>query len=119
MREPIRDIGRLEHIVSTIENIEEYSVDITEEMLYHDKLRTHAIIYNLQIVGEAVYKLTNEFKNSHQNTPWDVIEKMRHILVHDYYRVNFEVLWDVIIHDLPSLKQEVREYLSEANACNL
>lgn len=44
-----------------------------------------------KIVGEAVYKLTKEFKESHTETPWRMIEKMRHILVHDYYQINLDM----------------------------
>ena len=42
-------------------------------------------------MGEAVYKLTKEFKESHTETPWRMIEKMRHILVHDYYQINLDI----------------------------
>ena len=40
-----------------------------------------------------------------------MIEKMRHILVHDYYRINLDILWDVIKNDLPSLKSQIEDYL--------
>ena len=73
----------------------------------------HAVAYNIQIVGEAVYKLTKEFKTAHQETPWALIEKMRHILVHDYYQVNMQIMWDVITNDLPALKVQVEGFLEE------
>lgn len=113
MREPNRDITRLEHIRAAIICIEDYTNGIIEEQLKEDRLRLHATIYNVQIIGEAVYKLTTEFKHKHPDTPWDVIEKMRHILVHDYFRINFEVLWDVIVRDIPVLKSQVEYYISE------
>ena len=80
MREPERDISRLEHILAAIDCIEEYSKGADEEQLAADRLRLHATIYNVQIVGEAVHKLTKEFKQMHPCTPWAAIEKMRHIL---------------------------------------
>ena len=113
MREPERDRIRLEHILYAINSIEEYTKSISEEELKSDKLRLHATTYNVQIIGEAVYKMTKEYKQSHPNTAWAVIEKMRHILVHDYFRINFEVLWDVVTKDIPMLKQQVEGYLSE------
>lgn len=73
----------------------------------------HATIYNVQIIGEAVYKLSPEFKQQHPGTPWAAIEKMRHILVHDYFRINFDVLWDVITKDLPILKVQIEQYIKE------
>ena len=68
-------------------------------------------MFNVQIVGEAVYKLSLDFKEGHPDTAWNMIEKMRHILVHDYYRINLDILWDVIKNDLPSLKSRIEDYL--------
>ncbi|MDO5342263.1 MAG: DUF86 domain-containing protein [Bacteroidia bacterium] len=113
MREPLRDKNRLEHIIQAIEKIEEYTKDITKEQLVADPMRLHATTYNVQIVGEATYKLTPEFKKSHSEVQWNLIEKMRHILVHDYYQINKNVLWQVITEDLPALKIQVNDYLKE------
>ena len=115
MREPERDIARLEHILSAIECIEDYTKEISEQQLKENKLRLHATIYNVQIIGEAVYKLTADFKQQHPDTPWAAIEKMRHILVHDYFRINFDVLWDVVTKDITLLKSQVKQYISENN----
>ena len=60
------------------------------------------------------YKLTKEFKQEHAGTPWHLIEKMRHILVHDYFRINLDVLWIVIKEDIPLLKEQVKEYLNSS-----
>lgn len=113
MREPERDLSRLEDILSAINCVEEYTNGLSEEQLKEDKLRLHATIYNVQIIGEAIYKLTKEFKQDHPDTPWHLIEKMRHILVHDYFRINFEILWMVIMEDIPLLKEQVTKYISE------
>ena len=103
----------MEHILSAIECVEDYTKEISEQQLKEDKLRLHATIYNVQIIGEAVYKLTADFKQQHPDTPWAAIEKMRHILVHDYFRINFDVLWDVVTKDIPLLKSQVKQYISE------
>ena len=113
MREQIRDKGRLEHILSAISHIENYTTGISKETLISSPLHLHATVYNVQIIGEAVYNLSQEFKSSHPQTPWLMIEKMRHILVHDYYKINNDVLWSVITDDLQSLKMQVQEYLTE------
>ena len=115
MREPERDLSRLEDILSAIKNVEEYTKDFCEFQLKEDKLRLHATIYNVQIIGEAIYKLTKEFKQEHPETPWHLIEKMRHILVHDYFRINFEILWIVIKEDIPLLKEQIIKYTNEFN----
>ena len=113
MREPIRDKGRLEHILGAINKAQEYTNGISKEQLLADSLRTHATIYNIQVIGEAVYKLSTEFKANHADTNWRQIEKMRHILVHDYYQINMDILWTIITDDLQPLKEQVLLYISE------
>lgn len=113
MREQVRDKGRLEHITQAMQNVIDYTRGMTMEQLESNSLVKHATAYNIQIIGEAVYKLTEEFKNSHPDTPWKLIEKMRHILVHDYYQVNIVIMWDVISIDIPNLKPQIEKYLKE------
>ena len=58
-------------------------------------------------------KLSTEFKEKHTETNWRQIEKMRHILVHDYYQINMDILWTIITDDLQPLKEQVLSYISE------
>ena len=87
MREPVRDRERLEHIVEAISNILDFANGKTKEELEANKLIYYGIVKNIDIVGEAAYKLTSVFRRQHPDTPWDVIMKMRHVLVHDYYQI--------------------------------
>ncbi len=113
MREQVRDKGRLEHMAQAMQNVITYTDGMTVEQLASNSLVKHATAYNIQILGETVYKLTDEFKNTHPETPWKLIEKMRHILVHDYYQVNMQIMWDVITMDIPKLKPQIEKYLTE------
>lgn len=113
MRETAKDKGRLQHILSSIERVQEFTKGMSKEELVNDTLHLHATVYNVQIVGEAVYKLTKVFKESHTETPWRMIEKMRHILVHDYYQINLDILWIVINEDLPVLEEQIKKYISD------
>ena len=73
----------------------------------------YALIKNLEIIGEAVYKLTKEFKQTHPDIPWSQIEKLRHVIVHDYYRIDFNIVWDTIENDLSEFRNQVENYLRE------
>ena len=84
MREAIKDRGRLEHMLAAIENVEEFTKDINLDDFVKSKVLFFAVVKNIEIVGEATYMLTKEYKQSHQSVPWLVIEKMRHVLVHGY-----------------------------------
>lgn len=67
----------------------------------------------VEIIGEAAYKITKEFKENHTELPWKQIEGMRHILVHGYFSIIPEVLWDVIDNDIPTLIPILRRYIDD------
>lgn len=65
------------------------------------------------MIGEATYMLTKEFRNTHPDTEWDVIEGMRHVLVHGYYSITPNKVWNVIEKDLPVLRPQIERYIAE------
>ncbi len=115
MREPIRDKGRLEHMLSAIDRVLDYMKDKSFDDLPKDKIEYYGIVKNIEIVGEAAYKMTTQFKDSHVSTPWKVIEKMRHVLVHDYYQIDENEIRYVIEDDLRPLREQIEKYLTETN----
>ena len=68
---------------------------------------------NVEIIGEAAYMITNEFKDAHAELPWKQIIGMRHVLVHGYAQVSEEKLWNTVTKDLPQLQLQLRKYLEE------
>ena len=80
-----------------------------------DKLRYYGIVKNIEIIGEATYKLTRAFCNQHPETPWEFIAKMRHVLVHDYYQIEPREVWKVIRDDLQPLREQVTRYLKDVD----
>ena len=85
-----------------------------------DDLRTtdmmfYAVVKNIEIIGEAAYRLTKRYRQAHAETDWDGITKLRHVLVHDYYQINVKTVWDVIQHELPLLLTQVTRYIAETN----
>ena len=115
MRENVRDRDRLEHIIEAIANILDFADGKTKEELEADKLRYYGIVKNIEIIGEASYKLTHAFCNEHPETPWEFIMKMRHVLVHDYYQISSKEVWKVINEDLQPLREQVTRYLSDTD----
>ena len=71
MREPVRDRERLEHVLEAIERILTYTEGKTKEALVADKILFYGLVKNIEIVGEAAYKLTKAFRKEHPDTPWD------------------------------------------------
>lgn len=115
MRENVRDRDRLEHIVEAIDNIFKYTDGKSFQQLNDDSMLFYATVKNIEIMGEAVYKLTHAFCQEHPETPWEVIAKMRHVLVHDYYMISAKEVWKVVQDDLKSLHEQVTRYLNEVD----
>ena len=87
--------------------------DMTTIPFLVDKKTYFAVVKNMEIVGEAAYQLTNEFRDSHPTTPWKVIINMRHILVHGYADITPSVLWQTLSEDLEPLKEQLISYINE------
>ncbi len=62
-----------------------------------------AVLRLIQIIGEAAWKLSPEYRDSHPDIPWQEIIGMRHRLVHEYFHIDLERVWDVIQNDIPGL----------------
>lgn len=113
MREKVRDRGRLGHILEAIEGIEEFHAQYTFEDIQKSKLVFYGFTKFVEVIGEAVYMLSKEFRESHSDVNWRQIERMRHVLVHGYYAIEPESLWDTIEVDIPELKPWIEKYLAE------
>ena len=113
MRSPLNDKTRLEHIQNAILTIEEYAVGKTFDDIVSDKILRHALTWNVQVIGEASNRLSKEFLEAHPATNWRGVIGMRNVLVRDYYQIDEDELWNVIEKDLPPLKAQIEQYLSE------
>ena len=109
MREAIRDKSRLEHILQAIDIILKNKDRFTLDTVSGDPITYYGFVKHIEIVGEAVYMLTREFKEAHPEVEWEVIEGMRHVLVHGYYRIKPVQVWDTIQHDLPALRSRIQK----------
>lgn len=115
MREPLKDRVRLEHIQEAISNVFSFTNGKTPIDLNDDKMMFYAVVKNLEIIGEAAYHLTKAFRKEHTDTEWNDIIRLRNVLVHDYYQVNLQTVWDIIGHDLKPLQQQVSHYLENTD----
>ena len=113
MRERARDKGRLEDIIEYSKNVSTFIEGYTFDQFVADKRTYYSVIKNVEIVGEAAYMLTNDFKEAHPETPWKVVQGMRHVLVHDYANIDTKELYNTAVNDMPPLRQQMERYLSE------
>ena len=74
-----------------------------------------AIIRNLQVLCESVRRLDDTYKSKHSEIDWRSIAGMRNVLVHDYFEVDFDVVWQIIQNDLPPLEKAMHDTLNVLN----
>ena len=113
MREKIKDPGRLRHMLEIALMLEQEKDKHSLESIKEDKLVFYGLAKMVEIIGEASYKLTHEFKKTHPKLPWEAMEGMRHIMVHGYYSISPERLWATIINDIPEMIPILQSYLKE------
>lgn len=113
MREKPRDAARLHHILHAIDKVEEFLSDKSADDFHEDSILYYAIVKNIEIIGEAAYMLSEDFKAAHPETPWRQIIAMRHYIVHGYYCVDSSEVWNVAVRDMSILKGQILRYLEE------
>ena len=107
MREPIRDRGRLEHILTAIEHIEKYIDGKSFDDFHSDSMLFYAVVKNIEIIGEAANNLTKDLCARHPEIEWKDVIGMRHVLVHDYYNISPTLAWKTANNNIPILKQQI------------
>ena len=113
MREELRVSLRLEHIIEACDRINSYYPDGQIPLLNEKSIEFFGLVKNLEIIGEAAYMLTNEFKESKPDTEWQPIIAMQHLLVHGYYHISPRIVKEIIENDLPIFRSQIQSYLSE------
>ena len=109
MRDPRE---RLQDILDAISRIEKYKA-LGREALEKDELIQVWMVHHLEIIGEAAARLGRDFHLKYPEVPWVQIVAMRNILVHEYFGVDLEEIWQIIIRDLPMLKERVERILAD------
>ncbi len=99
---------RLLDMLEALQRIEKYAVRGRRAFIDDELIQTY-VVHNLQIFGEAAFKLSAEYRQQHPEIPWVKIMGMRHILVHDYFQIDLEIVWAVVERELPVLKEKLQE----------
>jgi len=103
----------IQDILESIEAIEEYVQFTTEEQFYRNRQVQDAVLRRLEIIGEAVKKLDEDFKNRYPEIPWKKIAGLRDVLIHEYFGVSLKRIWRVIKIDLVDLKFKISRIWEE------
>ena len=111
MRDPAE---RLRDILEAITAIERYS-NCDKRAFERDELLQTWFVRNLQIVGEAARTIPEEVRELAPSIPWLQIAGMRNILVHGYFEIDTDLVWDAVTRDVPALKPAIEQLLASLN----
>ncbi len=95
---------RIQHILDEIDNIQTFIGNVSYQEFIHDKKTVNAIIRSIEIIGEAASKISDDYKSNHSEIPWKQIVGMRNHLIHVYFDVDYQTLWQTVKSDIPDLK---------------
>ncbi|MGB9605853.1 MAG: DUF86 domain-containing protein [Bryobacteraceae bacterium] len=108
-RRPVRTL--LEDMLVRIGRIERYVIGFDRAAFIHDEKTGDSVVRNLEVIGEAANRLPPEFRQHHAHIPWGRIIGLRHRIVHAYFDVDLELVWEIVCNELPNLKVELRSLL--------
>ncbi len=105
----------LNHILTSIKLIEEYSQGKKYDDLAANNMMQDAIIRQIEIIGEATSRISVVFKSEHPDLPWVDMKDMRNKLIHNYFGVNIKHVWNVVEQDIQPLKLQIEKILTDNN----
>jgi uncharacterized protein with HEPN domain len=103
----------VEDIWESIEKIDRYTEGMTQESFQSDEKTTDAVVRNLEIIGEAAGRLPEDFTDRHSEIEWIKIIGLRNRIVHEYFGVDLQIIWQILKKDLPAFKAFLGQIRSE------
>ena len=98
-----RDDAYLLDMLLAARKICDFTQGVSRERFQQDELMQHAIMRLIQIIGEAARKVSQELRQAHPEIPWRQVIGMRHRLVHEYFHIIPDKVWEVVERDIPAL----------------
>lgn len=107
----IDDFTRLKHIADACQEALDFIKGITRQELENDRMLSLALVKELDIIGEAANHISSELKNRHPDVSWQDMIGMRNRLVHVYFGINYDIVWQTITENLPILLAQINDIL--------
>ena len=102
----------LDDIVACCDKIGRYTLGQTFELFRDSELVVDAVTRNLELIGEASKGVPNDLRSRYPDVPWRKMAGLRDVVVHGYFRVDVQLLWDIVQRDVPTVRQKVAAILA-------
>jgi uncharacterized protein with HEPN domain len=101
----------LRHILAEVDYLVEASAGLGKEEFLGSKTLRRAFVRSLEVIGEAAKKVPESFREQHPQVEWRAMAGMRDRLIHGYFGVDYDLVWDVVRHKVPALKRQIAEIM--------
>ena len=106
-------INYLLHILDETRFLTENLADSNLELFLRDPILQRAVVRSLEIIGEAVKNTPHELQEKYPEIEWRKMAATRNRLIHGYFSVDFELVWDIVVNKIPALQQQIEHILSQ------
>jgi uncharacterized protein with HEPN domain len=94
---------RIEDILEAIDDVGRFTQDMSFETFSADKKTVTAVLYSVAVIGEAARLVPSEVQGQHPEIPWREMGDIRNVVIHEYFGVDLDILWDAVHQELPPL----------------
>lgn len=105
----------LEDILTAINKITEYIEDYNFKKFKQDYKTVDAVIRNFEIIGEAAKNIPDKIKTKYPDVPWTEMYLLRNRISHEYFGIDYEIIWDLAVNYLPENKKQIEGILRETD----
>jgi uncharacterized protein with HEPN domain len=105
----------LKHILDEATFLSGQLASLDEEKFLNDEVAKRAFVRSLEVIGEAVKQIPEEIRSRHPEIKWKLIARMRDKLIHEYFGVDYDIVWDAVTNKVPDLAKSVHKMLQDSN----
>jgi len=95
----------LNDMLESIDKVDQYTQGMSFDAFSNDQKSIDAVVRNLEIIGEAANRLPDDFKERHSSVEWYKVVGLRNRIIHEYFGIDLQIIWQIVHADLPALRQ--------------
>lgn len=113
MDEKRSELVYLEDILDAVRKIMAYLSDTSKSEFYANTEKQDAVLRRLEIIGEASKKISNALRLRYADVPWRQMAGMRDVVIHEYYGVSLDLIWNVAKKEIPPLQAKIEQIIED------